>query len=136
MTVTAKYESIAATAEQIYVLVSNCNRFGAFIPEQVKGWESTEDSCRFTIEGIATMDIRIVEKIACSKVRFQVSNDKHIPMELEITIENQKDTRKIEISMMADIPIFLQPMVKKPMQNLVDVMATRIGTMNYDKTVD
>jgi carbon monoxide dehydrogenase subunit G len=132
MTVTAKYEPIAATAEQIYALVSNCNHFGAFIPEQVKGWESTEDSCRFTIEGMATMDIRIVEKIACSKVKFQVSNDKHIPMELEIDVENQGDTRKIEISMMADVPIFLQPMVKKPMQNLVDMMATRIGTMNYE----
>ena len=131
MTVTAKHEPIAATAEQIYAMVSNCNRFGGFIPEQVKGWKSTEDSCQFTVEGIATMEVGIVEKIPFSKVKFQVSNDKNIPMELEIVIENQVDTRKIEISMRADVPIFLQPIVKKPMQNLVDVMAARIGTMNY-----
>jgi hypothetical protein len=131
MTVTAKYEPIIASAEQIYALVSNCNHFGAFIPEQVKGWEATEEGCRFTIEGIATLEIGIVEKIPCSKVKFQVSNDKNIPMGLEITIENQGNGRKIELSMMADVPIFLQPMVKKPMQNLLDVMATRIGTMDY-----
>ena len=131
MTVTAKQEAIIATAEQIYAIVSNCNRFGAFIPEQIKGWKSTEDNCQFTVEGIATMEVSIVEKIPFYKVKFQVSNDKNIPMELEIIIENQSDTREIEIFMRADVPIFLQPLVKKPMQNLVDVMAARIGTMDY-----
>jgi hypothetical protein len=133
MIITAKHKQIAAPAKQIYTLTSDCNRFETFIPEQIKGWESTENSCKFTIEGIGTMEILIAEKTPYSTVKFQISNDKHIPMSLEIGIDEQdNDKRQVTVSVKADIPIFLQPMIKKPMQNMVDMIALRIGTMNYE----
>ncbi|MDR1113316.1 MAG: hypothetical protein LBL18_06130 [Bacteroidales bacterium] len=133
MTITAKHEQIAATAKQIYTLASNCNNFGVFISEQIKGWESTENSCKFTMEGFNTMEITIIEKTPYSAVKFQVCNDKHIPMSLEMGIDEQgDDKRQITVSIKADVPIFLQPIIKKTMQNVVDMIALRIGTMNYE----
>ncbi len=44
---------VNATAEDIFTFLCDFNNFEQLMPDQVSGWESTEDSCLFTIQGMA-----------------------------------------------------------------------------------
>ncbi|MFN8166643.1 MAG: hypothetical protein U0X76_10890 [Bacteroidia bacterium] len=54
--------TINKSAEEVYKFLSNFNNFGKLMPEQVTNWESTEDECSFTISGMASLGMKIIEK--------------------------------------------------------------------------
>ena len=55
--------TVNKTSEEIYTFLSNFNNFQKLMPEQVTNWQSTEEDCSFTIAGMASLGMKIVEKI-------------------------------------------------------------------------
>ena len=49
--------------------LSDFNNFQRLMPDQVTNWQSTSDSCSFTIAGMATLGMRIQEKDAHSSIK-------------------------------------------------------------------
>ncbi|MEG1555661.1 MAG: hypothetical protein RR356_02925 [Bacteroidales bacterium] len=126
MKVTSRTETVKASDHIIFAMVSNCNNFGKFLPDQVKDWESTEDFCKFAIPGVAVLTLTISEKIACSKVVYHASNDKNLPLTICIQLDGNGEECKVEVEIEVEVPIFLNPMVKKPLQNLVEIIVDKI----------
>ena len=64
--------------------------------------------------------------MAYSLVVFRVGNDKNIPIELKIHIEEHQGSSFAEIELEADIPFFLQGMVKSPLQKFIEILLEKI----------
>lgn len=126
MKVCGKTIHVRANDRDIYDKLCNLSYFEKFLPEQVKEWEAGEDYCQFVIPGIATMRLTITEKTEYSKVIYTADNDKNIPVSIAIFIEGNDDGTDLHADIDAEIPIFLSAMVKKPLQNLVDMIADRV----------
>lgn len=127
MTINSKSDTIQAKDAKIYAMVTDCRRFGEFLPPQVQDWKAEEDYCEFSVAGMVTARIEITEKVEFSRVTYTIKNDKNLPVSFCIDI-NEKDTESSEvgIEIKADVPFFLQGMVKDPLQKVADVMATKI----------
>lgn len=127
MTINSKIDTIQAKDAKIYAMVTDCRRFGEFLPPQVQDWKAEEDYCEFSVAGMVTARIEITEKVEFSRVTYTIKNDKNLPVSFRIDI-NEKDTESSEvgIEIKADVPFFLQGMVKDPLQKVADVMATKI----------
>lgn len=126
MKVTGKTVSIAKEDRNIYAKLSNCNNFGQFLPEQIQNWQSTETTCRFSIPGIATLNLCISERIEFSKIVYVATNDKNIPVTIVVFLNGHGDNTDVTVEIEAGIPNLLSGMVQKPLQNLVDTMAEKI----------
>ncbi len=62
-----KYEgpikNIDSTPEKVYSYISNFDNFENIIPkEHIKEWESDGDSCRFKVDKIGNVGLKIVDK--------------------------------------------------------------------------
>lgn len=125
MKVSGKTIHVQANNHDIYDKLCNLSSFEKFLPDQVKDWEAGEDYCQFAIPGVATMRLTIAEKSE-SKIVYTASNDKNIPVSIAIFMEGKDDGTDLHADIDAEIPIFLNALVHKPMQNLVDVIADRI----------
>ena len=125
MKVSGKTIHVQASNHEIYDKLCNLSSFEKFLPDQVKDWEAGEDYCQFAIPGVATMRLTIAEKSE-SKIVYTASNDKNIPVSIAIFMEGKDDGTDLHADIDAEIPIFLNALVHKPMQNLVDVIADRI----------
>lgn len=126
MQVNGKTINVKAKDRDIFNKLCNLSYFEKFLPEQVKDWEAGEDYCQFSIPGITTIKLSIAEKIEYSKISYAASNDKNIPVSIVIYLEGKEDGTDIHADIDAEIPIFLSAMVKKPLQNLVDMIADRV----------
>jgi len=126
MKLTGTRTQIHTSNEKIFNLVSNCSHFGKYLPPDVTSFESTVDYCTFEMKSIAQFKIEITEKVPFSIVVFKVGNDKNIPIELKITIEEDQTSSFAEIFLEADIPFFLQGMVKSPLQKFIDILLEKI----------
>ena len=127
MNINSKSDTIQATDAKIYTMVTDCRRFGDFLPPQVQDWKAEEDYCEFSVAGMLKARIEITEKVEYSHVTYAIKNDKNLPVTFCIDIKEQEvGSSKVDIEIKADVPFFLQGMVKAPLQKVADTIALKI----------
>ena len=126
MKVTSHTETIHASGEKIFSLVTDFNRFGKMLPEQVKNWESSDDYCKFVIQDFVTITLRITEKTNFSKIVYLMENDRQIPASITLLLNDKENSQEFSIELNMDIPVIFAGMVKKPLQDFVNILALKI----------
>lgn len=132
----SKIHSAAASAEQIYKVLSNLNnlnRVKDLIPkDKVQELEISEDCVRMKVDGLGQkIAISIVDKIENDTIKFGAEN---IPMEMNFWIQLKEvtpnDTR-IKLTLKADLPMMFKMMLDKKMQNGIDQAAEMLAKFPY-----
>ena len=127
MKINSNSGEILAKDAKIYAMVTDLRRFGEFLPPQVQDWKAEEDYCEFSVAGMVTARLEIAEKVEFSKVVYEIKNDKNLPVKFQIDItEKGVDNSEVGIGIEADVPFFLQGMVKDPLQKVADTIAQKI----------
>ena len=121
---------IEEQAEKLYIFLSNFNNFGKLMPNQVTNWKSTETECSFTIQGMADIILRIVDKQPFNRIRIAASGKTPVPLELVLTFnsltEHQTETC---LAVNADLNPMMSMMVKSPLQNFVNMLVGKLKEM-------
>jgi hypothetical protein len=116
-------------AEKLFEMSSDGRNFARYFTGQVKDIEATEERCCFTVENVAKITLKILEKTPYSSIRFTAENDKNIPFFLTLNYskisENETD---VEVEMDIDLPLFLKPVLQKPLQRFIDTLSEKIKT--------
>ncbi len=122
--------TINATQKRVFEFLSDFNNFEQLMPEQVTNWQSDTDKCTFTIQGMATITLKYAKKDANHLI--EVVPEGKTPLDFNLSVQlnpneldEQKTTAKVEID--AQLNPMMAMMVKKPLQNLVDVIAKNLN---------
>lgn len=121
--------SIQQPAEKIYNFLSDFNNFKALMPPQVTNWQSTTDTCTFTINNMATVGMKIESKTPHSKIHI-LSDGGKVPFSftLDVVLTPVSDSACTgQLIFDADIPIFLRPMVEGPLGNFFNLLAKKMA---------
>ena len=129
----SKIGVISQPADKIYNYISNFNNFKSLIPEdKVKDFESTEETCRFRVEGIGQAGLKIIEKDPPKLVK--ISSDEHTSFDFLLWIQikevGENDSR-IKITTEAKLNPMVATMVKKPLKNFVDTLVDQAEKLSF-----
>jgi hypothetical protein len=93
----------------------------------VKEISAMDDTCSFTIENIAQVTLKILEKTPFTNIRYVLENDKNIPLFLTLnyTVVSENET-DVVADLDIDLPIFLKPVLQKPLQRFMDTLSEKI----------
>ena len=130
MKINGKPTTIDTTPKKVFEFLSDFNNFEQLMPGQVTNWKSDAGSCTFTIQGMATIGLKYARKEAHELI--EVVPDGKSPIDFNLTIHmgpNDMDEQKTMASVEIDAQMnpMMAMMVKKPMQNLVDVIAKNLN---------
>ena len=127
MKITSPQTRVNLPAHKLFEMAGNLRNFTRYMSDQVKDITATEDTCTFTIENLAKITLKILEKKPFSQIRFVAENNKNIPLFLTLNYtavsENETD---VEVDIDMDIPIFLKPLVQKPLERFVETLSEKI----------
>ena len=118
---------INASDKEVYAFMSDFNNFSGLMPPQVKNWESTVDSCSFTVEGMASLAMRITNRQAYQLVEM-VSEGKS-PFDFVLKCHfTSIDEKHCEAHLVfdAELNAFLSMVAVKPLTNLVNLLIDRL----------
>jgi len=126
-TIESSKVEINKSAENLFNYLSNFNNFKHLMPPQVDNWSSTEDECSFTIKGMATIGMKIVEKTPFSYIKI-VSNGK-VPFDFILhtkldVISPEKTNGQLVFE--AELNPMIKMMVEKPLTNFFNMLAEKI----------
>lgn len=128
MNITSPQTRIKLPIIQLFELTCNCRNFARYMSsDQVKDLSFIEDTCSFTIENMAKVTLKILEKTPFTQIRYVAENDKKIPLFLTLNYtavtENETD---VKVDMDIDVPIFLKPLIQKPLERFMETLSEKI----------
>lgn len=115
------------SAENIYNYLSDFRNFEKLMPPQVTNWKATEDECSFTLNGMATIGMKIVDKTPFQKITIN-SNGK-VPFEFQLFVlvtEKSANNCVGQLVFESDLNPMLKMMVVKPLGNFFNLLAQRM----------
>ena len=130
MEIYSKKVNVSAKSETIFETLTNCNNMGKYIPsEQVKDWQSTVDSCSFSVSGAGKIEMRIVEKQPFSAVVFSIGNAAAKDVKVVFhTDETGGESCELHAEATLEVPFFMSQMLKNPLQKFIDMLIDYIKT--------
>ena len=121
---------IQTSAKNIFAFLSDFNNFGKLMPAQITNWQSTVDTCSFTIQNMATLAMRIKEKIEPTKLLITSEAPSPFPFELICEFQETGENSCIStIRFNAEMNMMLAMMVKNPLQNFVNILNEQLKKM-------
>lgn len=136
----SKYESgikqIPYAQEKVYEMLSNLEnieKVRARIPEdKLGGLTFDRDSVSVDVPPVGSITMRVIEREAPKCVKFEAANSP-VPFNLWIQILPVTDTSsKMKVTVKADIPMFLKPMLGGKLEEGVDKIADALAIIPYE----
>lgn len=115
------------SASAVFNYLSDFNNFEKLMPSQVTNWKSTTEECSFTINGMANIGMRIIEKTPHTKIT--ISSNGKVPFEFKLfVLLTEKDTNNCvgQLTFESDLNPMLKMMVEKPLGNFFNMLAQRM----------
>lgn len=118
---------ISNSAQNVFNYLSDFNNFEKLMPPQVTGWSSTADECSFTIKGMATIGMKIVEKTPYTKIN--ISSHGKVPFKFQLLVLlTEKDANNCigQLAFESEMNAMVKMMVEKPLGNFFNYLAHKM----------
>ena len=123
--------TISKSQADIFNFLCNFNNFQKLMPEQVTNWKSTEDECSFTISGMASLGMKIVEKIPNSFIKVTRNGNAPFDFTLDCNIkELGNDSSEVFLAFDADLNPMMKMMALKPLTNFLNLLVKKLGEVS------
>ncbi|MEZ5199335.1 MAG: hypothetical protein R2764_24010 [Bacteroidales bacterium] len=120
-------QTINVSSEKIFSFLADFNNFEKLMPEQVTNWQSTIDTCSFTISGMVDLAMVMGEKSEHSFISYKSASKKPFNFDLNTHIsEEGGDKSVVEMVFNADLNPMLKMMASRPLQNLINMFGGKL----------
>ena len=118
---------IEAPDGKIFEFLRDFNNFGQLMPEQVENWQSTTNTCSFTVKGMADLAMRIGEHTPSSFIAYDSEGKSPFPFQLTFHINRMDDSSsEVHSRLEAKLNPMLKMMAARPLQNLVNLLVEKL----------
>ena len=125
----SEHIDIQNSAENIFHFLNDFNNFEKLMPEQVVNWQSTKESCSFTIKGMASLEMRQQSVVEFSEINLVSEGKSPFPFTLSCFLNEQGNSTDAQMILNADLNPMLKMMAKKPLQNFVNLLVGKLKEM-------
>jgi carbon monoxide dehydrogenase subunit G len=126
-------KAIPHPSDVVYGFLSDFNNFEDLLPpDKISDWESDGDSCRFTVEGIGELGLRIIDKVPYKTIKFSADGKTPFDFFLWIQLKDMGvDDTKVKLTIKAELNPMLKMMVTGPVNKFLTVVTDGIAAYPY-----
>jgi hypothetical protein len=122
--------TISKSDINLFNFLSDFRNFDKLMPDKVVNWQSTENTCYFTINGLTSLGMEIVEKTPYSRIKIRENNKAPFQFDFIIDLEKIDElSTKIRMSINAEMNPMLSMMVTKPLKNFLDILINKLDSI-------
>lgn len=114
--------------EKIFQFLTSFKNFEKLIPQdKVNNWEATDENCRFSIDGIGEVGLKIIDKEPFTVIKYAGDNLANVDFNLWIQLKQVADLdTHVKITFKADLNPMLTMVAKKPLQEFVNLLVDKL----------
>ena len=129
MLIQSQYVDNSKSEQEFFAIVSDMRNIPALLPEQAINVNADEDNLSFTVQGMGSIALRVNQRITYSLVQLEPVGKVPFPFVLNIKIAGLGNNCRVMFEIDAELNPLMAMMAKRPLQNLVDMMAEKTVTL-------
>lgn len=129
MLIQSQYVDNSRSEQEFFAIVSDIRNIPALLPEQVINVQANEDNLSFTVQGMGSIALRVSQRITYSLVQLVPVGKTPFPFVLSVKIAGLGNNCRVMYEIDAELNPLMAMMAKRPLQNLVDMMAEKTVTL-------
>ena len=129
MLIQSQYVDNNKSEQEFFAIVSDMRNIPALLPEQAINVKADEDNLAFTVQGMGSIALRVNQRITYSLVQLEPVGKVPFPFVLNIKIAGLGNNCRVMFEIDAELNPLMAMMAKRPLQNLVDMMAEKTVTL-------
>lgn len=110
---------------EVMNFISVLNNTGKLMPDQITNWVGDNDTCAYTIKGMADITMRVKERFE-KNMLVESTSDKPFSFTLNYILSEAPEGCTFQIVFEGDVNPFLKMMVEKPLGNLFNFMVKQL----------
>lgn len=134
----SKIKVVKGSPRAIYEFLADMSRLRQALPEQLAqgDMEVSADECAFTVDKLGRVAVSVAERTPFSTVRYAMKAAVPVGIDLyvqikEAPVETPEPESRIKVSLVADIPMMLKPLLGSKLQQVVDNLAETLALRPY-----
>ncbi len=121
---------ISKTPEDLTTFLGDINHIGTLMPPQVENWTSDGDTCRFRIQGMADIGMKVTAREPGKLVRFESDGKVPFPFTLSCHVSPAGDGQSaLQLKMDAAMNPMLKVMAATPLRNFLNLLAEKCAEL-------
>ena len=129
MLIQSQYVDSSKSEQEFFCIVSDMRNIPALLPEQAINVQANEDNLSFTVQGMGSIALRVSQRVTYSLVQLVPVGKTPFPFVLSIKIAGLGTNCRVMYEIDAELNPLMAMMAKRPLQNLVDMMADKTVTL-------
>lgn len=126
----SEIREVAKPASEVYSFLSDFRNFSNIMPEQVTDWQATADQCSFTIKGMASLGMKIIERKENEHITIEREGKAPFDFKLHCVINSSGENNStLQLAFDADLNPMLKLMAEKPLKNFLDLLVDRYSRL-------
>ena len=129
MIIQSQYVDNSRSEQDFFGIVSDIRNIPSLLPEQAINVKADEDNLSFTVQGMGGIALRVNQRITYSLVQLVPVGKVPFQFTLNIKIAGLGNRCRVMYEIDAELNPLMAMMAKRPLQNLVDMMAEKTVTL-------
>lgn len=129
MLIQSQYVDNSKSEQEFFALMSDMRNIPALLPEQAINVQANEDNISFTVQGMGSIALRVSQRITYSLIQLVPVGKVPFPFVLSIKIAGLGNNCRVMYEVDAELNPLMAMMAKRPLQNLVNMMAEKTVTL-------
>ena len=121
---------IDKSSEVIFNFLSDFNNFETIMPDKVVDWKSDNESCSFTISGLASLGMRITEKTPNTYIKIVDEGKVPFKFDFLVNIAENADGADVQLIFDADLNTMLKMVAVKPLRNFLNMLLDELQAIS------
>ena len=117
------------SVEELFSFIGNMNNMPPILPEQVVDITANNDNLEFTIQGMGKVALQVKEREPNKFIQLIPKGKVPFQFVLNIHIKNNEPNSECCFEIDADLNPLMQMMASRPLQNLVNMMASKVENL-------
>jgi carbon monoxide dehydrogenase subunit G len=124
---------VKGSQEVTYNYVSDFRNFAHLLPsDRLRNIEITGDTLSFGIDGMGTVGLKITEKQPFNQMIIKAAEGSSVDFTFWINItEDSVNTSKVNLTLQANLNMFIEMMAKGPLQQFVDLIVDKLTALEF-----
>ena len=122
---------INKTDKQIFNFLSDFNNFEQLMPDRVTDWKSDTKTCSFTISGLASLGMEIIETTPNSVIKIKDFGKVPFKFDFLVNIETQGEKSNVDLVFDADLNTMLKMVAVKPLKNFLNMLLDELEKTKF-----
>jgi len=121
--------TVNKSQQELFAYLTDLENFKNILPDSLEEFSVSGDSFKFTLKGMPTIRLAFDEKQEFNHLKLKATSDK-LPVFLSCKIDALANNQaNAQLFFEGDINPMMAMMLKKPLQNLLDVLAKKMSEL-------